>query len=269
MIDIHSHILPGLDDGAQSIEESVEMAKIAVKDGIKKIVCTPHLFRGNFNTGNFEIIDKKRQELELALEQNQVDIEIYSGAEVHVSHNLIEQIKNNKQFLVVNQSSYMLIEFPSSHIFAGVKELFFELMSEGITPIITHPERNAVFTENPSLLFELIEMGALTQVNSGSFVGLYGKRTAEMVLRFLDWNFVHFLGTDSHNTRSMSPILSDALIRIQARMKEDVAQTLVWDNPQAVLENREIVYRPNPKNPAGKEKSLKVRLPIFKKRSKV
>jgi protein-tyrosine phosphatase len=269
MIDIHSHILPGLDDGAQTIDESIEMARIAAEDGIKKIVGTPHLFRGNFKNGNFEVIDKKKRELKEALKQNKIDIEIYSGAEVHISHNLIEEIKSNKQCLVINQSSYMLTEFPSSHIFSGVKTLFFDLMSEGITPIITHPERNAVFMENPALLYELIEMGALTQVNSGSFVGVYGKRTADIVTRFLDWNFVHFVGSDSHNTRSMSPVLSDALIRIKERKGQDLASVLVFDNPQAVLDDRDLVHKPNPINPKERGKSLKVKIPIFKKRTKI
>jgi protein-tyrosine phosphatase len=156
MIDLHSHILPGLDDGAQSMEESLEMAKIAERDGVEKIVATPHLFRGNFIyedlgiIGNFiyedlGIIEIKRSELSQVLKENNIHVEILAGAEVHVSHNLIDEIRKNRENLVLNQSSYMVVEFPSDLIFSGAKNLFFELMSEGIIPIIAHPERNSVF----------------------------------------------------------------------------------------------------------------------------
>jgi protein-tyrosine phosphatase len=106
MIDLHSHILPGLDDGAQSMAESLEMAQIAERDGIEKIVGTPHLFRGNFICEDLGIIEKKRSELSQALEENNIHVEILAGAEVHISHNLIDEIRKNRENLVLNQSSY-------------------------------------------------------------------------------------------------------------------------------------------------------------------
>ena len=173
MIDIHSHILYGLDDGAQTMEQSIEMAKIAEKDGIDKIIATPHLFRGNFLFDNFERIEQKRDELSRALEKNKINVEIFAGAEVHISHNLIDEIRRNREYLVLNNGSYILVEFPTDHIFSGVKNLFFDLMSEDITPIIAHPERNSVFRSNPELLYELIHMGGFTQANQGSLFGHY------------------------------------------------------------------------------------------------
>ena len=265
MIDIHSHILSGLDDGAQSLAESIEMAKIAADDGITKIVATPHMFRNNFDGNNFGAITKAKSELESSLKENNINIELFIGAEVHISHNLIDEIKKNKSNMVINRSQYLLVEFPASHIFSGIKELFFDLMSEGIIPIIAHPERNMVFMENPSFLYEMLGMGVLTQVNSGSFLGIYGRRVAETATRFISWNFIHFIGTDSHNDRSMAPVLSDAVSMLQKRIGQDSARALVWDNPQAVLDNKDIFFHPEPANPEKDSKSLKINLPIFNK----
>jgi len=261
MIDLHSHILPELDDGAQSMEESLEMARIAERDGIEKIVATPHLFRGNFIHEDLNIIEKKRSELSQALKENNIIVEILAGAEVHISHNLIDEIRKNRDNLVLNQSSYMFVEFPSDLVFLGVKNLFFELMNEGINPIIAHPERNSVFIHNPSMLYELIQMGGLSQANSGSFSGLYGRRVEEAVLHFLELNLIHFIASDSHNTHSLVSRLSEAVKRARMIVGEEKACALVKDNPQAVLDDEEVPYLPDPINPKEKEKSFKIKIP--------
>lgn len=267
MIDLHCHILPGLDDGAQNLEEAVEMAGIAERDGIEKIVATPHFFRNNFVHEDLSIIKERRRELSRALEAKNIQVEILCGAEVHISHNLIDEIRKNRSYLVLNQSSYMFVEFPSEHVFSGVKELFFELMSEGIMPIIAHPERNSVFARNPSFLYELVQMGALTQANSGSFSGIYGSEAEEAVFRFLELNLIHFIGSDGHNRRSLVPRLSEAVKRAEIVLGKKEAKALVADNPKAVLEDREIPYLPEPVNPNEIQKKIKMKIPFFKVRS--
>jgi len=247
------------------MEESLEMARIAERDGIEKIVATPHLFRGNFIHEDLSIIEKKRSELNQALKENNIHVEILAGAEVHISHNLVDEIRKNRENLVLNQSSYMFVEFPSDLVFSGAKILFFDLMSEGINPIIAHPERNSVFIHNPSLLYELIQMGGLSQANSGSFSGLYGSRVEEAVLHFLELNLIHFIASDSHNTHSLVSRLSEATKRAQVIVGEESARALVKDNPRAVLDDGEIPYVPDPINPKEKKKSFKIKIPkIFR-----
>lgn len=268
MIDLHCHILPGLDDGAESLEEAVEMARIAEGEGIEKIAATPHLFRDNFVHEDLSIIKERRRELSKALEVNTIQMEILGGAEVHISHNLIDEIRKNRSYLVLNQSSYMFVEFPSEHVFSGVKELFFELMSEGIMPIIAHPERNSVFARNPSFLYELVQMGALTQANSGSFSGIYGSEAEEVVFRFLELNLIHFIGSDGHNRRFLAPRLSEAVKRAEIVLGKKEAKALVADNPKAVLEDREIPYLPEPVNPNEIQKRFKVKIPFYGRKNK-
>ncbi len=265
MIDIHSHILPGMDDGARSRDEALEMLRYAECDGIEKMVLTPHLFRGEFEGKNPGVFSRKTQSLKRHLKTAGIHIELFCGAEVHISHDLISKIRDHREHLVISGTSYMMVEFPSDHIFSGIKDLFFEIMNEAITPIIAHPERNSVFMHKPQLLVELERMGSLAQVNRGSFLGLYGKRVREFVFNILDWNLVHFIGSDSHNLRSLVPKLSDAVKMAAERIGEEPAAALVTTNPQAVLDDKEIPYHPEPINPVDKKKSLKIKLPRFRK----
>ncbi len=264
MIDIHCHILPGLDDGAKSLAGAVEMARIAEKDGIEKIVATPHLFRGNYMHEDLSLIEEKRKELNKTLKVNNIHVEILSGAEVYISHNLIDEIRKNRDYLVLNKSRYMFIEFPSDHVFSGVQKLFFELMQADIIPVIAHPERNSVFVRHPSLLYELVQMGAAVQANSGSFLGIYGKKTEEAVFRFLELNLIHFIASDGHNTRSLVPRISEAVMRVETEVGGERARALVVDNPKAVLKDRELPFFTEAVNPDKKEKKLRLKIPFIK-----
>ncbi len=266
MIDLHCHILPGLDDGAKNLEEAVEMAKIAEDEGIERIVATPHLFRGDFMCEDLGIIEEKRKELSRALETNDIHVELLTGAEVHIAHNLMEEIRNSRDLLVINRSSYMFVEFPSRHVFSGVKELFFELMSEGLIPIIAHPERNSVFVRNPSFLYELVRMGSLSQANSGSLSGIYGREAEQAVFRFLEMNLIHFIGSDGHSPNTLAPKLSAARERAERIIGKEGAKALVEDNPGAVLEDKEIPYLPEAMNPSKKESKLPLKISLFKRK---
>lgn len=263
MIDLHTHIFPALDDGARSLEESVKMAGMAREDGIIAMAGTPHLFRGQYHYDNLDIIEQKHRELSIALKEEGIDIKLFRGAEVHISHNLIDEIRCHRDQLVLNGGSYLFVEFPSGHVFHGVKNLFFDLMSEGLTPIIAHPERNSVFVRDPELLYDLVRMGALSQVNSGSFFGDYGSQAVHGVKIFLKLNLVHFIATDCHNTKTIRPVLSESVRRVEEIYGEETARSLVRDNPQAVLDDQQVPFRPEPVSPKEKEKSFKIRISPF------
>jgi protein-tyrosine phosphatase len=267
MIDLHCHILPGVDDGVRTLEDAVEMARVAVAQGVRKIVATPHVFRDNLNWGDIAGLDEKRSQLVDEIQKNGIQVEILPGAEVHIFHGLIAAVRKNRAHLVINQTSYMFVEFPAGHVFSGVKNLFFELMTEGITPIITHPERNAVFVQSPGRLYELIQMGALAQANSGSFLGLYGDKTEKAVLQFLKLNLIHLIGSDSHGPRSLSWRLRDAVAKAEIVVSKEQAQALVEENPQAVVDNKELPFLLQAINPKKRERPFSIRIPkIFKGR---
>jgi protein-tyrosine phosphatase len=266
MIDLHCHILHGVDDGSKSLDESIEMARWAAKDGIKKIVATPHLFRGDFTQQDLSVIPRKLDELRQALHNRRIDVEIVKGAEVHITHNVIDKIRENRDSLMLDGSSYLIIEFPAGHIFSGIKDLLFEMLSGGIRPIIAHPERNYVFMSNPDILYELVKAGAMTQANSGSFTGLYGKKVEEAAFRFLELNLTHVIGSDAHNARPSPLWLSQAVKNIEKSMGEGTASSMVNDNPGAVLEDKDLPYLPDPVDPRKITRSFKIKIPrLFRK----
>ena len=268
MIDLHCHILPGLDDGAESLAEAVAMARVAAAEGIRTIVATPHLFRGNIGLDDLTAVRQKKEELVRALRTAGLSLDILTGVEVRFSHKLIEEIKRNKHRLVLTNSSYMFIEFPFDYVYSGIKEVFFELMSEGIIPIIAHPERNSDFISHPGLLYDLVEMGCLSQANSGSYTGLYGQLVQETAMRMLRWGLIHVLATDAHNSTNRAPRFQEALrVLSESGFGPEWARALVRDNPRAVLEDKAVPFLPDPVNPSPKEKSLKIRLPSFKRKN--
>lgn len=260
MIDLHCHILPGLDDGAQTLEDSLAMARLALKDGIDTIVATPHLFKGGATLPEEDSFAGKKRELESALQGERIAVSLKMGAEVRVSHTLMSEVERNRKRLVINDSAYMFIEFPTDHVFPSVRGLVFELMSAGVLPIIAHPERNAVLARRPELLYDLVRMGALAQANRGSFLGLYGRMAADAAGLFLKYNLIHFIASDGHNTGSLAPILSDAVKRAELLVGSEGALALVDANPRAVLEDREVPYLPSPVDPRKSKKSFHLRV---------
>ena len=268
MIDLHCHILPGLDDGSPAMDVSVAMARLAVADGISDIVATPHIFREVSNLTDFSLLGKKQKELQSELDRQSIPLIIHCGVEVRFSHNLLDEIKKHRRNLVLAGSSYMFVEFPFDYVYSGVKDVFYQVMNEGLTPIITHPERNSSFVGHPELLYDLVEMGALVQANAGSFTGRYGSQAQDTARLLMQLNLIHFLASDGHNTDSRPPVLSAAVKSVEAIIGPEAAEALVRANPRAVLDDGAVPYQPEPINPlASSEKHLRFRLPsIFKKK---
>jgi protein-tyrosine phosphatase len=242
VIDIHSHILPDIDDGARSVEEAVDMARIAAEDGIEFMVSTPHMFNGlSANPEPPEIIERVAA-LNEAI--NGGGITILPGNEVHVSHDIAEQVRSNR-VTKINQRNYMLVEFPQLTVPMGADELFYKLLLQGVRPILVHPERNGQIQSNPSIVGRFVERGVYIQVTAMSVTGEFGpaaKATADKLLRY---NCVHFLATDTHRTKSRPPILSRGRDAAAAIIGAELARTLVEDNPRAVI-NGEALQAPPP-----------------------
>lgn len=247
------------------MEESLKMARFAQEDGVKTIIATPHVFRPPFVQKDLFVIQEKWSEFSFTLKSNNIQVELLLGSEVHFVHNLIDVLKINYPYFGLNRGSYMIIEFPSNHVFNGVKQLFFELTSRGLNLIIAHPERNSVFVRDPVLLYDLIKMGVYTQANSGSFSSFYGSRTQEAAYRFLEWNFYHFLASDSHGKNKRSTRLSRAYRKISELVGDEEATALVEHNPEAVIKDRDIPFFKDPVNPQKKKKTFFIKIPNFSK----
>ncbi len=262
MIDIHSHILPGIDDGAADTEESLEMARAAVADGIHTIVATPHTLNGVYINTLQDVTDQVIA-LRQVFKKKQVPVDLRTGAEAHICVGMTDRIQSGEIAAINDYRSlnlkilkskirYVLIEFPAQAIPAGYKNELFHLKASGITPVIAHPERNPVFQRKQEILYELVNMGCLLQLTAMSITGGLGGGIMSFSRQMLECRLAHVIATDSHSVESKSPVLSpavEAAARIIGSMKE--AEDMVTKTPEAILEGKS-VYIPEPKEPQKK-----------------
>ncbi len=238
MIDLHTHIISGVDDGADSVETSVRMLKMAEEDGITDIVLTPHFIPGSINNVR-EIVLKRYSELYELSRAKGIKINLYPGSEVFIDPSLPDLVENGS-VCTLNNSSYVLVELPMMSIPEYTREVIYELRLRGYVPIIAHPERNRALVAKPNTLKELVEAGALAQVNSSSLRGLFGRKIRETALIFIRHDMVHFIASDAHTCRGRSPRLASVFEMITREFGRSEARRLIVDNGRAVLDNREI-----------------------------
>lgn len=197
MVDIHSHIIYGIDDGSKDRQMTIQMLKTARETGTKKIIATPHYYRGRFMEP-IEIVKRRVNELKAIARENEVDIDIYAGQEIYFTESLLEDL-NEGLIGTLNDSKYMLIEFNMAQMDDNIFDVLYELKFKGIVPIIAHPERYKIFIDDISKINEFIDEGCLFQFNVGSVNGLLGKEAKKISEIFLKNNIYSFIGSDAHS----------------------------------------------------------------------
>jgi len=235
MIDIHCHILPGLDDGASSLKQSLEMAKQALADGIRVIAATPHTVNSAYSNPIGEI---RRQVaiLRETLEDMDIPLEICPGSEVRLCSRMADRILKGEITTLNDTGRYILMEFPDHNFPDDYEEEIFHLTLRGIFPVIAHPERNLIFQEQKELVHKLVNAGCLIQLTAMSITGEMGEEAANFSYYLLEHRLAHVIATDAHSDKHRKPILSKA-VEIAGCVMQDrqAAQDLVTLNPQAIL----------------------------------
>lgn len=243
MVDIHCHILPETDDGSDSLEESVEMCRMAAADGIKTIVATPHMFDGVHKTPDRDSI---RERIARVMQACDNCVEIVPGGEVRYSHEIFDESHDPHSRIRLNGSSYMLLEFPFQMVPPNVEQTIFSILNSGITPIIAHPERNKRLQRHPEILANLIERGAFSQLDAGSLTGSFGQESLDSARKLLHSGMVHFIATDAHHAGRRRPNLTEAVKIAAEIIGLDEARALVELNPRAMIHDKGIPYQPDP-----------------------
>ncbi len=238
MIDLHSHILPGIDDGSRSLEESVELCRIAAADGVRRTVCTPHIdfrFVNRRTTieGPFDALSRSVQEAG-------IDLELVKGAEVHISPDILIRVKENDLMTYGDMGRYLLLEFPFQKVLTGVEEMVYRLRLASITPVIAHPERIGWFMDDVERLHKLIVMGALGQITGGSLTGQFGDRSQRAALSMVERNLAHVVASDAHDTSYRRPVLAEAREEIARRFGAERAALMTERYPRAITQGEEI-----------------------------
>ncbi|MEK4653929.1 MULTISPECIES: tyrosine-protein phosphatase [Niallia] len=238
MIDIHCHILPNIDDGAQTLENSLEMAKTAINEGITTIIATPHHKNNQYINEKSSILEKVN-DLNAVLKQENLPLNILPGQEVRIYGEVLEDY-NKGEVLTLNHTKYLFIEFPSSSVPRYAERLLYELQTEGIIPIIVHPERNKELQEKPDLLYKFVKNGALTQVTASSVVGYFGKNVKKFSEQMIEHNLTHFIASDAHNIHNRTFKMAESLKMIKENFGMDYIY-LFKENAELLIEDKNII----------------------------
>jgi protein-tyrosine phosphatase len=239
MIDIHHHLLFGLDDGSTDIETSVAMAEVAASDGITHIVCTPH---ANFQYAFDPAVNQEKLQLLRSRLDGKVTLGL--GCDFHLSFDNIDDAKKNPAKYTINGKQYLLVEFADMLIPPHMTQVLYEFVISGIQPIITHPERNPTILKGPHRLDEWIAGGSFVQVTASSLTGRFGRQAMAFAHTLLDQNKVHFLATDAHNLTSRPPVLSEARALVAEKYGHETANRLCVENPKAVFYGEPLPAQP-------------------------
>lgn len=235
MIDIHSHLIPNVDDGSKSPEETFELIKEAEKAGITDIVLTPHYIANSYEQDPRTLILIK-DKLKQILDKENINVNLHIGMEVYIVDNLIELIKQGR-LLTLAGSKYLLMELPLNTNVQYLDMVIFKLIENNIVPIIAHPERYKFVQEKPDNVKKLIDSGCLIQSNIGSILGIYGKHAKKTIIYLLKNSLVHFLATDAHRENTIYPMLKKAIKKIERIIGKEKIEELTKTNAQKILNN--------------------------------
>ncbi len=244
MIDLHNHLLPGLDDGSPNIETSIEMARMAEVDGITHIVCTPHA-NHRFDYDPFRTEDLLT-ELRARLREASVSIELLRAADFHLSYENIQDAIADPARFSIDGRGYVMAELPDYGSFANFSETFYQLQVANLVPVLTHPERNPTLQEDSSWIEDWLRQGVLMQITAGSITGSMGRKAQKMALDLLHRQRVHFVASDAHNLISRPPKLRAAYDEVAKRSSPADAERLFYANPLCAIEGRPLPAQPIP-----------------------
>jgi len=253
MIDFHTHILPNIDDGARSVEETFHLIQEAQEVGFKAIVSTSH-----YMLGEYETIASDRelwiQAICDKLQEKNVDMTIYLGNEIYLTKGMIKLIEEKKAS-TIHHTQYVLFEMPLNSEPFNLYDVIYEMLQYKRIPILAHPERYTFVQQKPELIYELIQKGVLMQANYASIIGYYGKKAQVLVKKFLQNNMIHFLGSDVHRENTIYPEIPQILEQLKMIVGEKKLEELTTTNPQMVLKNEKIeIDEPKPIKLTLKEK---------------
>lgn len=235
MIDLHCHILPGIDDGAADVAVSLDMARAFVDDGVSIVACTPHILPGMYHNSGPQI-RAAAQELQRAIDAAGIPLTLVTGADVHIAPDLARELREGRA-LSLADSRYVLIEPPHHVAPVRLEDIFFNLLVAGYVPILTHPERLTWINSQYATIKKLVGAGVWMQITAGSLIGAFGRQPLYWAERMLDEGCVHIVATDAHDVRRRPPVLGKGRDAAARRVGEAEALHLVMTRPHGIVAN--------------------------------
>jgi protein-tyrosine phosphatase len=250
MIDLHGHYLPGIDDGADTIETSLAMLRHAEADGIETVVATPHACSSQSCFKEFDALRRGWEKWRAAMDNEGFKVNVVPGAEVYFTSETLPLLKDNRDLLTINNGSYFLLEFPSEYIYAHSKDFIYKILSAGFIPVISHAERNSEIQRSVGVLRDLVKAGALCQVNGGSLRGDFGAQARSSAHELIKNNLVHAIASDAHDLEKRKPELAYVPALLPSVNPEKTAMYL-HDIPAAIIADEAV---PDIGEPLGEQK---------------
>ena len=248
-VDIHCHLVPGLDDGAQSWEQSLLMAAMAAADGIQTIVVTPHQL-GGFAHNRGQAIRVRTGELQQFLDNHGIALRVLPGADVRIEPGMLEKLRSGDVLTLADRRKHVLLELPHE-LYFPLEDIVESLRRAGFVGILSHPERNQGLLKQPRLIPPLVDRGCLMQVTCGSLLGTFGPVSQQMSEWMLDQGVVHFLATDAHGHNARRPLMKHAFERVKRMLGEEIAVDLCCRNPAAVAAGADVARQRYQTKPRG------------------
>jgi len=237
MIDLHCHILPGIDDGPETLDESIEMCRIAAADGITTVVATPHFRPGTYDCGD---VGTHVADLQKEIDSRGIGLTLLAGADVSVTPELVYHVEADRRLTINGTGRYVLAELPHEAVPSGWDRFLLSLRERGITPVLTHPERNRWFLSNRDSLVPFVLSGGMVQITAMSLTGAVGNDVQDYCRSLLRRNLVHVIASDAHSADKRPPVLSTAVNAAADIVGQAAARCLVLDNPRAIIEGRAV-----------------------------
>ncbi|OUO78025.1 capsular biosynthesis protein [Blautia sp. An249] len=236
LTDVHCHLLPHVDDGSKSLEETMEMLKLEYENGVRTIIATPHYRRGMFETPQEEIIRQFHRVKECMHRQN-LQMELYLGCELHICTEMVSLLKEKKVSSMAD-SRYVLTEFPYYIHQESMQKSLYELIRFGYAPILAHVERYECVQKDLDFLEDLVSMGARIQVNAGSIMGESGRAAKRFCKKLMRADLLDFIGTDGHGSKYRKPLMGACAAYVEKKEGSAYARRIFWENPRKLLENK-------------------------------
>lgn len=238
MIDLHCHLLPGLDDGSANMEISLKLAQEAVDNGVDFALLTPHHMNGVYTNHRQDVIDRT-QEFQAALKERDIQLTVFPGQEVRINGDLLEAIDQHDILYADESNQYLMLEFPDDDVPAYTNEMIYQVQQRGIIPVIVHPERNTRVMEHPEILLELLKKGCLSQITASSYVGTFGEKVEKFSHQLIAAGQGYVFSSDAHNLPGRKYEMREAFDKLKVEFGNDLVQRFE-DNAKAII-NGEVV----------------------------
>ena len=261
MIDLHSHVLPNLDDGAKNLEEAVEMCRMAAGDGIRILAATPH-YRPKVYENGEENIFSAVSRLQEVLDREGISLKLVPGVDILISPEVIPFLERNPGLTFGGR--YALVELPAQFVPPSTEDFFFRMRLKGFTPILTHPERNAEIQNNMRILEGMVDKGVLIQVTAMSLTGEFGDHIGVIAIRMVKSGLAHLIASDAHSARHRVPILSKARRILEDLVGHEKARMMVEETPRRILQGESIEFSRDTEDQVTRPSMLKK---LFRKKS--